>query len=334
MEGFDKNWNYVGSQKFATYTNLDPGNYTFRVKAANNDGLWNDEGTSIRIIIRPPWWATIWFRMLALGFVIGIVVLFISYRTRRLKQNQKVLEDKVTEATEKVNSQNSKLREAQTRLTSIMDDVKNQLGKASVDMLNASTDQAASAEQISSSMEEIASEIADSAGNMFAMLETVKKVEIEAEESVRIVTDTTKSILDISNDIGYISEFSRMTNLLSLNASIEAARAGEYGKTFAVVAVQVKKLADQSAEIAVNIQKLSDNANKSSHAANDKIIKLNDYIKSIVNTIKEINQSIQNQSVAANSINDSIAQISTYISNTSELARKLDDAINSLTIDD
>ena len=58
LEGFEKNWNNAGNQHFATYTNLDPGKYTFRVKASNNDGLWNDEGISLDIIIMPAWWQT------------------------------------------------------------------------------------------------------------------------------------------------------------------------------------------------------------------------------------------------------------------------------------
>ena len=57
MEGFEKNWNYTdASRRYVTYTNLDPGEYTFRVKASNNDGVWNEKGVSLRIIILPPWW--------------------------------------------------------------------------------------------------------------------------------------------------------------------------------------------------------------------------------------------------------------------------------------
>jgi ligand-binding sensor domain-containing protein/signal transduction histidine kinase/DNA-binding response OmpR family regulator len=59
LEGFESDWNYTGyTRRHATYTNLDPGEYTFRVKGSNNDGLWNEEGTSIKVIITPPWWAT------------------------------------------------------------------------------------------------------------------------------------------------------------------------------------------------------------------------------------------------------------------------------------
>ena len=118
----------------ATYTNLDPGTYTFWVKASNNDGIWNDEAISLTIEVRPPWWATVWFRLLVIAVIAAAVFRFISYKTKQLKKNQRILELKVKEATDKVNAQNSKLREAQGKLTSIMDDVKNQLGKASEEL--------------------------------------------------------------------------------------------------------------------------------------------------------------------------------------------------------
>ncbi len=61
LEGFDRAWIYCGNQRFATYTNLDPGDYTFRVKGSNNDGLWNEHGASLHIYIAPPFWQTWWF---------------------------------------------------------------------------------------------------------------------------------------------------------------------------------------------------------------------------------------------------------------------------------
>jgi len=80
MEGIDKNWVFVDStRRFATYTNLDAGEYTFRVKASNNDGLWNETGTSIQVIILPPWWQTWWaytlYAMTILEIIIGILVI-------------------------------------------------------------------------------------------------------------------------------------------------------------------------------------------------------------------------------------------------------------------
>ncbi|UUZ50020.1 hypothetical protein LP420_08165 [Massilia sp. B-10] len=62
LEGFDEGWvSTDASKRFATYTNLDPGQYTFRVKAANKDGVWNASGATLSITILPPWWKTWWF---------------------------------------------------------------------------------------------------------------------------------------------------------------------------------------------------------------------------------------------------------------------------------
>ena len=54
-------------QRLATYTNLDPGKYVFRVQGSNSDGVWNEEGVSLTIVITPPWWRTNWFRALLRG---------------------------------------------------------------------------------------------------------------------------------------------------------------------------------------------------------------------------------------------------------------------------
>jgi len=97
MEGFDQDWNMVGTQRKATYTNLDPGVYTFRVKASNNDGVWNEKGTAIRVIITPPFWATWWFRGL-MGLLL-IAAVLVSYRLRinAIRAEKKKLEERVIE---------------------------------------------------------------------------------------------------------------------------------------------------------------------------------------------------------------------------------------------
>ena len=80
LDGFDRNWVDAGGRRYAAYTHLDGGTYTFRVKAANGDGVWNETGTSIRIIIHPPFWETFWFRLLAALTIAGVV--YIAYRIR------------------------------------------------------------------------------------------------------------------------------------------------------------------------------------------------------------------------------------------------------------
>ena len=83
LEGFDRNWNDVGNARKATYTNLSPGEYFFRVKAANNDGVWNDTGLEMRITITPAPWRTWWAYLL---YTLAGALLVWSYmRSQRRK---------------------------------------------------------------------------------------------------------------------------------------------------------------------------------------------------------------------------------------------------------
>lgn len=77
LEGLDKDWIYSGSRRFASYTELSPGSYTFRVKASNNDGIWNASGASLKIIINPPWWHTWWAYVL---YAVAALCLLYAWR--------------------------------------------------------------------------------------------------------------------------------------------------------------------------------------------------------------------------------------------------------------
>ena len=83
LEGFDQGWTEAGARRTAYYTNIRPGHYTFRVQAANNDGLWNTEGAALTFVLRPHFYQTAWFYALLLAAVVGIVVLFLRLRLRR-----------------------------------------------------------------------------------------------------------------------------------------------------------------------------------------------------------------------------------------------------------
>ncbi|HZE85600.1 MAG TPA: two-component regulator propeller domain-containing protein, partial [Puia sp.] len=87
LEGLDKDWNYVGKEKRSVYTDLSPGDYTFRVRASNNDGLWNEEGASVKIIITPPFWRTDWFISLLAVLVLSCLYAFYKFKTKlKLKE--------------------------------------------------------------------------------------------------------------------------------------------------------------------------------------------------------------------------------------------------------
>ena len=113
MADFDQDWNYTdSSRRSARYTNLDPGRYTFRVKAANNDGVWNEAGTAIGIIVTPPWWATFWLRGLALMVLLGAVLGGFQWRVWQIQQRQRWLEQEVERRTEELRSSEAELRRA------------------------------------------------------------------------------------------------------------------------------------------------------------------------------------------------------------------------------
>jgi len=93
LHGFDKNWIYCGNRRYASYTNLDPGIYEFQVLGSNDDGVWNENGATIRIRIAPPYYATIWFRlMLSLSFI-GAVLTIHHHKIKRIKLRNEKLEE-------------------------------------------------------------------------------------------------------------------------------------------------------------------------------------------------------------------------------------------------
>jgi signal transduction histidine kinase len=109
LEGFDPRWVEAGGNRSATYTNLEPGEYTFRVTGSNNDGVWNPVGTSLRIVMLPPFWETIWFRGILAGLIVAGLYGGSRYRTRRMEALNRELELHVRERTAKWEAANAEL---------------------------------------------------------------------------------------------------------------------------------------------------------------------------------------------------------------------------------
>ncbi len=99
MEGFDRDWNYVGGRRFGTYTNLPPGKYRFRVKAANMDGVWNEEGVALAVEVVPPFWHTWWFQTAAGVVFVGLVLGAVQWRTSAVRKRNAELEERVAQRT-------------------------------------------------------------------------------------------------------------------------------------------------------------------------------------------------------------------------------------------
>jgi ligand-binding sensor domain-containing protein/signal transduction histidine kinase len=110
LEGVDKDWVYSGSRRYAGYTDIGPGKYTFRVKATNNEGVWNEEGVSVLIIIKPPWWRTWWAYCLY-----GLLLVIAAIAVHRY-QKQKVIQAEREKAQKKELAQAKEIQKAYHQL--------------------------------------------------------------------------------------------------------------------------------------------------------------------------------------------------------------------------
>ena len=101
LEGFDQDWNYVGNQNSATYTNLPAGTYTFRVKATNNDGIWSDNEASLKIVVNPPFWWS-WYAKLFYLLLLGTIIwYYVHLRLKRADHRHKIEMQRLNEEKEK-----------------------------------------------------------------------------------------------------------------------------------------------------------------------------------------------------------------------------------------
>lgn len=158
LDGFDTQWQFVGSQRKATYTNLDPGTYIFRVKAANNDGVWSDRETRLEIIIVPPYWMTWWFRTLAILLVGGGIFSLYVYRINFIKRQKAVLESQVEIRTLEINDQKNRLESLNTKLqsqTATLQSQKQELQSQKEELQNQSEELRAQSEEMRQQSDEL-----------------------------------------------------------------------------------------------------------------------------------------------------------------------------------
>ncbi len=123
LEGFEKDWNYVGNKTSATYTNIDPGDYKLRVKSSNADGVWNDEETTLFIKITPPFWATWWFRSLVVLGIVGAVFLYYYNKIKKIRHYQAKLERRIDERTKELLLSQKKLMKTADELSTKNDEI-------------------------------------------------------------------------------------------------------------------------------------------------------------------------------------------------------------------
>ncbi|HXP96353.1 MAG TPA: methyl-accepting chemotaxis protein, partial [Telmatospirillum sp.] len=184
-----------------------------------------------------------------------------------------------------------------------------ELSASAEQMSQGATEQAASTEEASASVEQMAANIRQNADNAAQTEKIARQSSKDALNSGEAVTHAVNAMQTIAEKIMIVQEIARQTDLLALNAAVEAARAGEHGREFAVVASEVRKLAERSQAAASEISALSSSTVKAAQVAGDMLGKLVPDIQKTATLVEEISAACREQNIGAEQINQAIQQL-------------------------
>lgn len=198
-----------------------------------------------------------------------------------------------------------------------------QVSDTSQQLSEGATEQASSAEEVAASMEEIGASVRQNSENSGETATIARKVSSDAEEGGKAVEQTVAAMRQIAEKIEAIEEIARNTNLLALNAAIEAARAGEHGAGFAVVAGEVRKLAERSQNTAREIGELSHTSVGIAEEAGRKITGMLPDIRKTAQLVAEISSGSQEQSDGIDQINTALEQLDQVVQHNAASSEEL-----------
>ena len=220
LEGFEKDWNYVGNSRSATYTNLEAGNYVFKVKAANKSGVWSKQPLELHIKVLPPWWRTYFAYIVYIGLVVFLILYLNKIYQNRFKAKQAiVLEREKAIQLEKLN--NKKLQfftnishEFRTPLTLIINPLEDVLKNKNKDLSKETFNKLKTIHKSSDRLSRLINELMDFNKLQFNKISLqVKKIEVISftKEVISYFDEEAKSR---SITINFESSFQKITDWL------------------------------------------------------------------------------------------------------------------------
>ncbi|MDM7925478.1 MAG: two-component regulator propeller domain-containing protein [bacterium] len=286
LENFDREWLQVGTDRRATYTNLNPGRYIFRVRACNNDGVWNETGASMRLTITPPFWKRIWFILLmAISAGAGASALY-KWRIRSMEVHRARLENEISQRTAELQAKTAEIEASYERLsetgrtlaslsdqvnraTARINDTMNQVSQGAESQnetvarargllsgLLSSIAAVTSQTRISSrSAAETVTAVRTGTASMSTVLDAMQTIEKNVADTWTLMKELISHSERIDSVVQFVDDIASRINVLALNALIEAVRAGEHGRGFMVVAQEIRDLSRRTAD---SIQEVTD----------------------------------------------------------------------------
>ncbi|MBI9065712.1 MAG: response regulator [Salinivirgaceae bacterium] len=203
LENFDNNWIDANGNRTATYTNLDQGTYIFKVKGSNNDDIWNEIPTEIKIKVIPPFYKTKWFIFMVVCVISFLIITYIKQRTKSLIRDKNNLEDKVTQRTNEINSQKEELRALAENLEIFNNELENTVNLRTADLKVAKEKAEESDRMKSTFLANMSHEIRTPMNAIIGFSELLSKIIKEpiAKNYIESIRSSSRSLLALINDI-------------------------------------------------------------------------------------------------------------------------------------